>query len=577
MLAERELEQTAAQLADFRLASSQHQETLAVVLEKYGTLMEDYRRLKSDYEEERDSRERYKQMARGQERNPFVLVLVDGDGYIFDDDLVSSGAEGGQRAAQLLNDAVMRSMRDRGLDQCRIMVRVYANLAGLSKALARSNLAGKEKRSLAPFAANFTRSNDLFDFVDAGELKENADFKIRAMFRQFAENAQCKHIYFAGCHDVGYINELTPYASNRDRITLVRTYAFHPEFTRLGMRIEDFPNIFRTTALSGEPVMQKTAPAPSPLKAATKAPSAPSVDGVTKVCYFFQKGRCTYGNSCKNLHIKQSANGQPSASASKASDIKNWRDDTTNGKASLPFQLSNVARNDNSFMSGHVVATSNGSDTVQDNIGTDHDLPQAAEIPPGQIPVTKDGHRLDPSIPHCSAADHEAFKARIAIQKMCNNYHVGGYCAHGVGCLYDHRPMSPGVLNALKHVVYGNPCPRKGACRRVTCLYGHVCQKAECTSRGGKAYCKFNPRVHELDMSVAEYVQGEGPPAAFTSATAAQNGEAAATAEAAEGSISDRDSQRPTQPSSDWQTESDGETDAAEGALLDSEDDASPH
>lgn len=41
----------------------------------------------------RDSRERYKQMARGQERNPFVLVLVDGDGYIFDDDLVGNGAE----------------------------------------------------------------------------------------------------------------------------------------------------------------------------------------------------------------------------------------------------------------------------------------------------------------------------------------------------------------------------------------------------------------------------------------------------------------------------------------------------
>jgi hypothetical protein len=36
--------------------------------------MEDFKRLKSDYEEERDSRERYKQLAKGQERNPFVLV-----------------------------------------------------------------------------------------------------------------------------------------------------------------------------------------------------------------------------------------------------------------------------------------------------------------------------------------------------------------------------------------------------------------------------------------------------------------------------------------------------------------------
>lgn len=95
MLSDNELAETSAQLQDFHVASTKQQATLAEVLEKYGTLIESYKRLKSDYEEERDSRERYKQMARGQERNPFVLVLVDGDGYIFDDDLVSNGAEGG--------------------------------------------------------------------------------------------------------------------------------------------------------------------------------------------------------------------------------------------------------------------------------------------------------------------------------------------------------------------------------------------------------------------------------------------------------------------------------------------------
>ena len=82
MLADKELDQTTAQLADFRAANEQHHATLSEVLEKYTTLVDDYKRLKSDYEEERDSRERYKQLARGQERNPFVLVLVDGDGYV---------------------------------------------------------------------------------------------------------------------------------------------------------------------------------------------------------------------------------------------------------------------------------------------------------------------------------------------------------------------------------------------------------------------------------------------------------------------------------------------------------------
>ena len=80
MLAEKELEQAAAQLAEFRAATDRQHETLSQVLKSYTALMEDYKRLKSDYEEERDSRERYKQMAKGQERNPFVLVLIDGDG-----------------------------------------------------------------------------------------------------------------------------------------------------------------------------------------------------------------------------------------------------------------------------------------------------------------------------------------------------------------------------------------------------------------------------------------------------------------------------------------------------------------
>jgi hypothetical protein len=61
------------------------------------------------------------------------------------------------------------------------MVRIYANLQGLSKASARSNLCGGEARALAPFTASFTRAQELFDFVDAGDKKEGADFKIRGI------------------------------------------------------------------------------------------------------------------------------------------------------------------------------------------------------------------------------------------------------------------------------------------------------------------------------------------------------------------------------------------------------------
>lgn len=81
MLGDKEIDAAVNQLAAYRKDN-----TLDDILARYETLLGDYKRLKSDYEEEREARERWKQQARGQERNPFVLVLVDADGYVFDDD-----------------------------------------------------------------------------------------------------------------------------------------------------------------------------------------------------------------------------------------------------------------------------------------------------------------------------------------------------------------------------------------------------------------------------------------------------------------------------------------------------------
>ncbi|KAK4965647.1 hypothetical protein LTR66_012108 [Elasticomyces elasticus] len=181
MLNERELEDLVGELGSFRETSGQQQRTLDNLLEKYEALVEDYRRLRSDYEEEKESREKYKKLARGQDRNPFVLVLIDGDGYPFDDRLIRGGSDGGATAARLLSNSVRQLVARLGpeMDQCRIMIRIYANLHGLSKAMAKANLAGNEARSLAPFTSSFTRSENLFDFVDVGDSKDTTEYKIR--------------------------------------------------------------------------------------------------------------------------------------------------------------------------------------------------------------------------------------------------------------------------------------------------------------------------------------------------------------------------------------------------------------
>ena len=337
MLSARELAEAASQLQSFRNDGEKYHQTQSDILEKYGALLEDYKRLQSDHEEARESRDKYKQQVRGQDRDPFVLVLVDGDGYVFEDNLVSNGADGGSNAANLLNEAIKTQLRRLNLDHCRVMVRVYANLVGLSKALSFAKLCGADKRSLAPFVANFNRSGDLFDFVDAGELKENADFKIRANFRTFVESTQCKHIFFAACHDVGYVSELKPYTGNKDRITLISNYAFHHEFSKLNLREEVLPGIFRSTPLSnnGGPVVAVHNPPQQNIHTKTA-----SVD--TAICAFYQKGMCKYGSGCTFKHVKE-----PIASPSKTQSNK--------------FQMTSLAQSDRDFMNGRSELTRRSS------------------------------------------------------------------------------------------------------------------------------------------------------------------------------------------------------------------------
>jgi hypothetical protein len=106
--------------------------------------------------------------------------------FKFRDQYIKAGTSGGVSAAQALNNGIKEMLHSRmspgEADLCRVMVRIYANLAGLSKALAKAGLVGQEARSLAPFTSSFTRAGELCDFVDAGDKKDAADFKVRGEF-----------------------------------------------------------------------------------------------------------------------------------------------------------------------------------------------------------------------------------------------------------------------------------------------------------------------------------------------------------------------------------------------------------
>lgn len=502
LLTDKEIDDAVNKLAAFRARSAEED-----FLQRYADLLTSYKQLKSDYEEEKVNRERYKQLARNQERKPFVLVVVDGDGYVFRDEFLHEGSEGGSKAAQHLNNVVKKSLQGKGLEHCDVMIRIYANLSNLSRTLSKHGLATPDKRSLAPFVANFNRSYGLIDFVDAGELKENADFKIRSLLNLYADNLQCKHIYVAACHDVGYLSDLTRFRGDRNRVTLVRSSGllFHDQFCRLDLGIEELPGVFRTVPLDGPISYTKSNSGADLIK--NTSPIGPSATNMKyqatspwesqKICQFYQSGKCRFAGDCKNAHIDPRLSTR--ADSTKSSYLSQMGHH--NGlDVDLPGSSGRGKSSLYDAPSGPM---------AQLRIDPILQLPKKSEIPDGCVPVNRELHRLDAWIPPPSSASSSRLRELSSVRKLCNKQQLTNSCPNE-NCEYEHNPIPEELLPTLEWLSRSLPCTKRGACRNPSCVLGHICQNTECQYRGGKIKCKIPGRAHSMDLNVDRYLSEPG-------------------------------------------------------------------
>ncbi|KAF2468511.1 uncharacterized protein BDR25DRAFT_290224 [Lindgomyces ingoldianus] len=508
MLGDKQIMSLDTHLERFKLQNQVNQTDLQKVLVEYSQVLEQNKELKKAFDK--------KEIGNGNNipaekpRNPYILVLVDGNGYIFNDELVSEKEEGGMKAARMLNGVVEKQVGKALLEACdnRIVVRIYADVTGLSKLLAKSKLVGLEKRSLAAFAAGFTRTMGLFDFVDALD-EEGTRFKIKEMFKLAAEDSNCDHILYAACHDTSYLSLMVPYSGMKNKITLVQSAGFSSEFLQFSLNVTQFPTVFRWSELPSVALSSaiksngthsdrivspsKSAKAPreqmksQPVHSAdtwnnpdagfgTDEPSSAGSKGWGEsngstwgtaaesskqqgqvTCKYFQKGFCRYGKNCKFQH-------SPSGSSK-----------TANGKQP---PLNGAAR-------------SNISSSLPPN------------IPPNYIPLNKDNQRIDTYIKAPTQSEWAIYNERFHRQKPCNAFHLQGDCTT-FNCPYDHNDLEPEAHHCLKYVLKCSPCPRKGACRAADCFHGHICQKDECV--GQIKGCKMKMDLHNVDPKMASLV-----------------------------------------------------------------------
>jgi len=171
-------------------------------------------------------------------RDPFILVLIDGDGMIFNTSFLREAEAGGKKAAAVFHDAVQQWAAASVIDcptDVQIVVRVYANLKGLSDACTKAGLV-THPGQLEEFARGFTRGKTLSDFVDVGYGKDRADGKVTETLKLFLTDYHCRQIVFGCSHDNGFARLLEQYTESGEalqRITLMEGVPFEKELAVL--------------------------------------------------------------------------------------------------------------------------------------------------------------------------------------------------------------------------------------------------------------------------------------------------------------------------------------------------------
>ena len=364
-----------------------------------------------------------------------MLVLIDGDGAVFQEKLYQAATEGGGDAAHQLYQEVKRHVADLyphdNTSGWNIMANVFCNVEGLVSKLRAVNIL-RSPSDFPQFARAFGLNQSLFSMIDVGAGKERADYKLREYLRVFLPNMHCKHVVLGGIsHDNGYLPMLEPLKRDShisSRISLLETYPAQPAFQTLGFRMFQCPSIFRSDNLPMRFDQQMTLPQRS-----MPPPPAPAVQPPALLPPIAPP--------------KPSMSTPPSAPATVASP-------------------SPAASADSSWA------------TVSKKPGNIKEVNLVSKKGPQQRFMLFNRHdeRLDPDLPKADSGAIQRMFDRINKHKVCNAYHLNGNCDKGEYCDYDHGvKMTPGELLALKHHARRRCCPLRTECFDFNCVFGHSC------------------------------------------------------------------------------------------------------
>ncbi|KAL2819127.1 hypothetical protein BJX63DRAFT_382445 [Aspergillus granulosus] len=380
-------------------------------------------------------------------REPFIVVLLDGDGMIFHDELLQLGEEGGRKAAKELSLAVEAYIDENfpSIISPKIIAKLYVNMKSLCDSCVRGGITA-DPSILDEFARGFNCAFPLFDLVDVGTGKDAAYDKIKETFKLHLYNCHC-HQIFLGCSDESpYVQTLEDTLADMKllgRVSLIEGIPFGKKLEALKAhyRSTRFPDLFRDSKITPVWTPWKAAVATKPRSLLTPSPNPHAAAPLSRT----------------SSNITTASNSAPVLSTPPSSHSG---DDFQLVRSKLTSRPKIVERN-------------------------------------------KYGQRVDrldiQSIPREEVN-------RIKKLKLCNYLFLQGECPND-NCHHDHsRKLTKSELQTLTAVARMTPCRYGLECDDPECMYGHRCPQSE---PGRKdcywgSNCRFNTAAHGIDTNIVK-------------------------------------------------------------------------
>ncbi|KEQ78201.1 hypothetical protein M436DRAFT_35657 [Aureobasidium namibiae CBS 147.97] len=415
------------------------------------------------------------------ERNPFVLVLIDGNELIFRTAFLNQGDQGGRLAAralfQAINEYVFSTIADLSVE-AKIVARVYVDLEDLCSLCLRAGLVnhGSQVKS---FVRGFCQDKPLFDFIDVGMKGRAVVFdKMEDNLYMNISNPHCKHILF-GCADgeiyAPILRQLAENFQTKSRVTLL--YGTQPDHRLVALRLAETPvgNIFRDTKVD-TPVSVDQNPEISLIPALLRDSISPPPSSSSPATTSYSGSRTATGIAHPAVVKSHSRRVSEISdqSANVAVPVTSWAMAAKKGAAvkAPPKQV----------------------------------VSEKEQLPADGIRRNRKGQRIDPPTPEFKKDEVN----RVKKLKLCNAHHLRRNCQYADGkCEHDHSyKCNPKELETLKLVARMSACIHGSECSDAGCIYGHRCPFPGSKQGGSKekpcingAECRFPAEMHNMDTT----------------------------------------------------------------------------